>query len=184
MSDRNRFEWGGRILEKVSDASFCRAFDCGNKDLNSYFRTDSVEYRRQLFTQSYRLYSAAFPDITMAMADFCNDALPREQVPGSARRRISNRKRCFRSYPAIKITRLGVSSGMQNMHIGSLMLDLIKHFFLTDNRTGCRFITVDAYRTAVPFYEKNGFHQTLVKDEANPDTPTVPMFFDLKSVVP
>jgi len=26
-----------------------------------------------------------------------------------------------------------------------------------ENKTGCRFLTVDAYAAAVPFYEKNGF---------------------------
>lgn len=183
MSDRNRFEWDGRILEKVSDPSFCMNFDCGNDDLNAYFRVDSAEYRKQLFTQSYRLYSASFPEITLAMTDFCNDALPRKTVPGNARRQIPNEKRGFRSYPAIKITRLGVSADMQGMHIGSLALDIVKHFFLTDNRTGCRFITVDAYRAAVPFYEKNGFHQMLVEEEADSEAPTVPLFFDLKSIV-
>lgn len=30
-------------------------------------------------------------------------------------------------------------------------------YFIIDNKTGCRFITVDAYRNAIPFYEKNGF---------------------------
>ena len=30
-----------------------------------------------------------------------------------------------------------------------------------ENKTGCRFLTVDAYAAAVPFYEKNGFVESL-----------------------
>lgn len=29
--------------------------------------------------------------------------------------------------------------------------------YVLENKTGCRFLTVDAYAAAVPFYEKNGF---------------------------
>lgn len=55
-------------------------------------------------------------------------------------------------------------------------------FFLEDNRTGCRFITVDAYRGAVPFYEKNGFTRTLAPEDEDPDAPTVSLFFDLSRI--
>jgi len=49
-------------------------------------------------------------------------------------------------------------------------------YFIIDNKTGCRFITVDAYRNAIPFYEKNGFLPLQVKDEGEH---TRLMFFDL-----
>lgn len=39
-----------------------------------------------------------------------------------------------------------------------------------------RFITVDAYLSAVPFYEKNGFKMLLSSDE---DKHTRAMYFDL-----
>ena len=67
----------------------------------------------------------------------------------------------------------------QRAGIGSRMLTTIKRFFLEDNRTGCRFITVDAYRDAVPFYEKNGFVRALAPEDEPTDTPTLPLFFDL-----
>lgn len=49
--------------------------------------------------------------------------------------------------------------------------------FVSNNRTGCRFITVDAHHDAVGFYEKCGFSfftDTDVDDE------TRLMYFDLK----
>lgn len=42
-----------------------------------------------------------------------------------------------------------------------------------------RFITVDAYISAIPFYEKNGFKQLTQKDE---DEHTRLMYFDMLSV--
>ncbi|MCQ2225529.1 MAG: GNAT family N-acetyltransferase, partial [Paludibacteraceae bacterium] len=50
-----------------------------------------------------------------------------------------------------------------------------------DNKTGCRFLTVDAYLDAVPFYEKNGFSLLTTEDEDS--TYTRLMYFDLDSLV-
>ena len=46
------------------------------------------------------------------------------------------------------------------------------------DKTGCRFITVDAYRKAIPFYAANGF-EFLQKDEGGE---TELMYYDLKSM--
>lgn len=41
--------------------------------------------------------------------------------------------------------------------LGSDLLSLVKKQYAMGNRAGCRFLTVDAYRDATKFYEKNGF---------------------------
>ena len=53
-----------------------------------------------------------------------------------------------------------------------------KEFFRTNNRTGCRFITVDAYNdeATLNFYKKNGF-DFLWNADKNDNTRI--MFFDL-----
>ena len=50
--------------------------------------------------------------------------------------------------------------------------------FITDNRTGCRFITVEAYSDdkTINFYEKNNFDFYLDNDT---EKPTRIMYFDL-----
>ncbi|WP_405340507.1 GNAT family N-acetyltransferase [Fibrobacter sp.] len=63
-------------------------------------------------------------------------------------------------YPAVLIGRLGVNSAYKKRHIGSELLDYIKQWFVDpDNKTGCRYLVVDAYNQPVPlsFYERNGF---------------------------
>lgn len=49
-----------------------------------------------------------------------------------------------------------------------------------DNKTGCRFLTVDAYLNAVPFYEKNGFRFMNAEDD---DPHTRLMYYDLMNLV-
>ena len=52
--------------------------------------------------------------------------------------------------------------------------------FVFENKTGCRFLTVDAYLDAIPFYVKNGFRFMNTDDD---DPHTRLMFFDLMKLV-
>lgn len=55
----------------------------------------------------------------------------------------------------------------------------IKQTLLENRISGCRFLTVDALKEAVGFYQKNGF-QILATPETSDET--VLMFFDLKKL--
>ncbi|MFT0159527.1 hypothetical protein ACMSFP_07565 [Bacteroides thetaiotaomicron] len=48
------------------------------------------------------------------------------------------------------------------------------------NKTGCRFLTVDAYAAAVPFYMKNGF---VPLNDEDVDSATRLLYFDLNDIV-
>ena len=82
----------------------------------------------------------------------------------------------FSSYPAMKIGRLGVSVNHQGQGWGAIIIDYLKELFISNNRTGCRYITVDAYRDSLAFYEKNGFVYLTSIDQ---DSDTRLMYFDL-----
>ncbi len=176
MVVRNYFVNGQWTLEKVTEAFDLSRIDCGDPDLNDYFQNDSEKYRKQLLTQTYVFHETGNPTL-MATVDFCNDALPRENMTTGQKRNIPFEKRGFTTFPAVKITRLGVRLEFHKCGIGSNLLTTIKRFFLDDNRTGCRFITVDTYRDAVGFYEKNEFKR--MKSDQNPGAHTIPLFFDL-----
>ena len=49
----------------------------------------------------------------------------------------------------------------------------------TPDSTGCRFITVDAYAAAIPFYLRNGF---VPLNEEDTDDPTRLLYFDLNDL--
>ena len=69
---------------------------------------------------------------------------------------------------------------MKGLFVGTFLLNFIKSYFIIDNKTGCRFLTVDAYANAVPFYFKNGF---IPSNEDDADSDTRLLFFDLATIV-
>ncbi len=91
-------------------------------------------------------------------------------------RAIPNAKR-RKSYPAVKIGRLAVHQDYSGQGLGTLIIDNIKYAFSKVMRIGCRFITVDALQSAVPFYLRNGF-QFMTETDADDNTRL--MFYDLK----
>lgn len=83
----------------------------------------------------------------------------------------------FSSYPAIKIGRFAVSLAYRHSGIGSELMTTLK-FILESETTYSifRFLTVDAYLSAIPFYEKNDFTLLQPDDE---DKHTRLMYFDM-----
>lgn len=80
--------------------------------------------------------------------------------------------------PAVKIGRLGVSEDYKRKQCGSRVLDYLKVWFTQNNKTGCRFLIVDAYNRpdTLAFYQQNGFKFLGSKDEQEE---TRIMYFDL-----
>ena len=73
----------------------------------------------------------------------------------------------MKDYPAVLVARLGVSKDFRSQHIGRDVLRHIKYWFLEPyNKTGCRYVLVDAYNNpaTLAFYENNGF-QTVFSTE-------------------
>lgn len=154
-------------------------FTCGDPDLDEFYREDSIEGARELLSVSY-----AFAEGGELLAFFSvsNDSLRRDQASKPMLRRILScipqRKR-YSSMPAVKIGRLGVSADSQRCGYGAQILDYLKVWFTTGNKTGCRFLLVDAYNRAnvIAFYRENDFEFLTDRDE---EEDTRIMYFDLK----
>lgn len=86
----------------------------------------------------------------------------------------------MKQYPAMKIGRFAVNKDLNKKGIGSSLLDIIKYSLVNNPQSGCRFITVDAYNTAIDFYLKNGF---IMMNEFQSNRNTQPMFFDLSQIL-
>jgi len=162
---RNTFAEDGWILENIDDLSVCETFDCNDDDLNDYFHNDVKWHKEELLTQTYRLYKDTDSNLTVGLLDFCNDTLRinKPHLPLDINPLIP-----YNSLPAVKLTRFGITSQFQRKNIGTHVLNMVKRFFTTENRTGCRFITVDAYSNVTDFYRKNGFGFYTDKDREKP----------------
>lgn len=157
-------------------------FDCGDADLNEFLQVDAKHYQAELLAVTYlvmeTLEVAAFFSLSNDKLTCAPDDTLARRIWNRIQRKIPNCKR-RQSYPAVKIGRLGVCAKMQRKGLGQEILDWLKILFLTDNRTGCRFITVDAYNNekTIAFYERNDF-KFLVESDKGMDTRQ--MYFDLR----
>jgi predicted GNAT family N-acyltransferase len=163
-------------LIRLSENHEIKSFDCEDDDLNDFFNNSSKNYQKELLAVTYVLESH---DQTVAFFSLLNDKISIKDTSNNLwnrlRRKLPNSKRSA-SYPAMKIGRLGVNCNFKGKGIGTSILGYLKVLFITNNRTGCKFITVDAYRQSLEFYEKNGFDY-LTEDDRNSDTRL--MYFDL-----
>ena len=85
----------------------------------------------------------------------------------------------FKSYPALKICRLATDKKYHGEGIGAMLVNTIIGSYRNDNKAGCRFITVDAYADALPFYFKQGF-MPLSKEDERAETRL--LYFDLETL--
>ena len=141
-------------------------FDCGDEDLNEFFHKDAIKWQEELMSPKsfWRKIKKNFPH-----------------------------QKHRNDYPAVKIGRFAVDKhfSCQPEHWGTKAMNFIKEWMVSDNKTGCCFLTVDAYPKAVTFYLKNGF-KFLGNDEElryneflsnpNPET-TIAMYFNLKGII-
>ena len=155
-------------------------FDCGDSDLNEFLLEDAMHFYEKRIANTFIL-----EDKGKVVAYFCllNDKVSRLEITNSRWKEIKDSfpdGKHFRSYPSIKIGRFAVSSGYRGRNIGSLLMDLLKdQLFEEQSSSAFRFIKVDAYISAIPFYEKNGFKQLKEKDE---NEYTRLMFFDMLDI--
>ena len=175
------------------------AFDCGDEDLNAFFQEDAFNYDAQLLGRSYCFLSALEGDIA-AVFTLSNSAIRVAELPSNAKRRLVKLipwVKQGRNYPAVLIGRLGVSRKYRNQKIGSQIIDFIKAWFLSNhNKTGCRFVVVDAYNKedVLHFYSNaNNKFSFLFKEEsqeklynsipADENLKTRQMYFDLATLL-
>lgn len=170
-------------IRRLEKEECVQSFDCGDNDLNDFILNESPLYRKALLAVSYIVedenkHIAAYFSLTnerVSLSEFDN----KTDFNRFRRHRFVNEKR-LKSYPAVKICRFGTDLSSRGLGIGSSVLDFIKSYFVEDNKTGCRFVTVDAYAAAVPFYLKNGFCP-LTSDDENDVTRL--LYFDLDDIV-
>ena len=176
---------GRWFIRRMEEGESVSSFNCGDKypDLNDFIANDAPQYRKELLAVTYLVEDNVK---SVAYFSLANDRIGIEDFDNSnlfnrfRRKRFINSKR-IKHYPAVKICRLGVDQESQHYGIGTTLMNYIKMYFMDDNKTGCRYITVDAHTDAIPFYLKNGFNFLQIDDKST-DTDsdsTHLMFFDL-----
>lgn len=146
-------------------------FVCDNEDLNDFFANDVVPFHKRLLGKTYFFCLKSNPKVIVSAFTLSNDSiritskLPEEDKSSFLKDSELDRKN-LRRYPAVLIGRLGTSRIYEGKGYGTAVMDFIKSWFRTGNKTGCRFIIVDAYNNTrtINYYLKNGF-RFLIPDE-------------------
>lgn len=178
----------GFLLEKCTFQIFneevldnCLPFDCGDdnisQDLNEFFVKDAINYSKQLLEKSYCFTLDENPRVIVCAFTLSNDSINVRTLPNSRKKKVNEdipHEKQFSRYPAVLIGRLGVNKQYQGMKkgfsqkIGDELMDFIKGWFIDKlNKTGCRFIVVDAYNDPKPlrYYQNNGFEFIFSTEE-------------------
>ena len=170
-------------LRRLGENDKVAAFDCGDEDLNDFILTDAPLYFRVRLATSYVLEDNITGE-AVGYFSLAHDRISLTDFPSNSaynrfRKQFFAQGKMFKSYPALKICRLATSKSCHGEGIGAMIIKTIIASYRRDNKAGCRFITVDAYADALPFYLKQGFLPLSKTDE---DSDTRLLYFDLESV--
>ncbi|TGM30474.1 N-acetyltransferase [Leptospira levettii] len=147
-------------------------FKC-DQSLESYFKNDAIDTEIEIIAKTYFLhkYGVGEPLVGFSIS---NNAISANidldmGIQYNAR---------YKAYPAVLIGRFATHNNPSGKGYGKLVLDLIKNWLITNNKTGCRFVVVDARKDIADFYRKSGF-------EDYPEESNIPnnkyLYFDLKA---
>ena len=170
-------------LRKLGEDDTICQFDCGDEDLNDFIITDAPLYFKVRLATSYVLEDTENGNV-ICYFSLAHDRISLTDFPSNSaynrfRKQFFAQGKMFKSYPALKICRLATDKKYRGEGIGAMIVNMIIASYRRDNKAGCRFITVDAYADALPFYYKQGF-SPLSKEDENADTRL--LYFDLESV--
>lgn len=168
------------LIQLTSDYEM-KPFDCGDTALNGFLCNDAKSFLANRLAKTFLLC-----ENEQIAGYFCllNDKMSKQEIANSIWRKIKKlfpHSKHFGSYPAVKIGRFAVSLQYRHTGWGSEQMDILKQLLKQDpGYSMFRFLTVDAYTTAVPFYERNGFKKLTPTTEQGD---TQAMYFDIQSII-
>lgn len=170
----------------------CKPFDCGDDDLNEFFAKDVLNYTSELLGKSYCFTFDEDTSQIVAAFTISNDSIKTYTLPNSRKKKVNTdipREKQMKSYPAVLIGRLGVNKNFRksdgdDKSVGDQLMDFIKAWFIDKaNKTGCRFIVVDAYNNiaALKYYKRNGFVELFSTEEQEKEYTNLPPDMELRT---
>ncbi len=123
-------------LKSIHDTDL-KAFHCDPK-LQGFFHNDALDSEDELITKTYFLHHKSVKEPLVGFS-LSNNAI--EACTDLDMTITSNSQ--YRVYPAVLIGRFATHQNHLGKSYGGLAIDLIKSWFITKNKTGCRFLIVD-----------------------------------------
>lgn len=172
MLKRNNLE--GLSFFQLKENYPIKPFDCEDDDLNDFLFNKALLYQKELLATTFIIEDK---ERTLGYYSVLNDSLQlkEEDFPSKSKYKkflshlshlIPYPKRHLKSVPAVKIGRLAIDKTYKGKGLGRIFIRNISDDCIELNKKiACRLITVDAYREALPFYQRFGFEFLTEKDE-------------------
>ena len=115
-------------------------FDCGDEDLNDFIKNEVQFYKKQLIAMPSVVLEKGKTDKVLAYFTLSNDKVSVTDFASNNqfnkfKKKNFNKEKYLRSYPSVKIGRLGISKELHGVGIGTNIIDFIKLYFLEDNKS-------------------------------------------------
>ena len=176
-----RIDFGICVIRKLKEMDDITSFRCSEASLNEFIKEEALAYQRELMGNTYVVLQggALIAFFTLSMDNIRVQKIPSDlKIDGFWD---------MEYYPAMKIGRLAVDERYERMGGGTYLLRVIFDLAMeTTQAVACRFITVNAKRNAIPFYERNGFitlksqekrrEPTMCLDIVNGENPNDPLW--------
>lgn len=162
-----------------------KPFDCEDTDLNDFLFEKAKLYKKEFLATTFILENE---EQTVAYYSIFNDSLKVEEedfASKSAFKRflqdlVTHPKRHLKSFPALKIGRLGINKDFKGKGLGKLIVNnIINETLELNEKQACKLITVDAYNKSLIFYERLNFEYLTESDK---EEETRQMYLDLTSL--
>ena len=162
------------VVRRLQGRDSIESFDCGDQPLNDYLKKHAWNNQQK---SSIGVTYVAIEEIapaavigyfTLAMSSVPRNAMPRKSVRGLPAYDL----------PMILLARLAVHRHFARRGLGhALLSEALKLSLRISEQVGCRCILVDAYPTAVAWYQRYGFTPIEGSKGAS-----VRMYLDMRTV--
>lgn len=154
------------LTDELASLPFCCGEDEGERDLEDFFHNEAILYGKQRLGKTYCFIDNSGEETKIvAFFTVSNDSVKTTFIPKSSTNKVQRTipgQKHLRTYPAVLLGRFGVAKEFQGKEffVGQQVINYLKSWFIEDdNKTGCRFLVVDAYNKekVLKFYERNKF---------------------------
>lgn len=151
----------------------CQPFSCGADDLDEFLQKDALLYEKGLMGKTYCWLLNDDDSKIVGYVTLANAGIQTTHMHNNPKRHLNKNiphDKQGRTYPAVLIGRVAVAQEFQGseFRVGSQIMDFVKDWFVADdNKTGCRYILVDAVNNThtLAYYNRNGFKPLFPREE-------------------
>lgn len=178
----------------------CKPFSCGAEDLDEFLLKDALLYEKGLMGKTYCWLLKEDNMQIVGFVTLANAGIQTTHMSNNPKRHLNKNipyDKQGRTYPAVLIGRVAVAKDFQGseFRVGTQIMDFVKDWFVAeDNKTGCRYVLVDAVNNphTLAYYNRNGFkplfpresdERTFYHIKDGEDLKTRMFYFDLLDII-